>query len=80
MIVTPGDAVRQREFEEWKRMRDGAAAAEQQRLDRIARWAKALSELPADELVGLAQRWQSLSESIPPAAQAALEIQNEKER
>jgi hypothetical protein len=78
MTYTPGDAVREREFQEWKRMRDGAAAAEQQRLCRIARWGKALSELPADELIGLAQRWQSLSESIVPAAQRALEIQNEK--
>jgi hypothetical protein len=40
MVYTPGDAIRQREFEEWKRMRDGAAAAEQQRLERIARWAR----------------------------------------
>ena len=78
MVYTPGDAIRQREFEEWKRMRDGAAAAEQQRLERIARWGKALSVLPSDELIGLAQRWQSLSESIVPAAQRALEIQNEK--
>ena len=78
MVYTPGDALREQEFQEWQRMQNAASAAEQQRLDRVQRWAKALSVLPEEELVGLAQRWQLLSESIPQAAQVALDIQKEK--
>jgi hypothetical protein len=80
MVYTPGDAIRQREFEEWKRMRDGAAAAEQQRLERIARWGKALSVLPTDELTQLAQGWSSFTELVKPSAQRAIDIQQEEKR
>jgi len=76
--VTAGDAIRQRERQEMEQMQRAAAGAEAARQDRIQRWAKALSTLPEDELVGLAQRWQLLSESIPQAAQAALDLKKQK--
>jgi hypothetical protein len=78
--VTAGDAIREREFQEWKRMREGAVAAEQQRLDRIARWGKALSVLPTDELTQLAQGWSSFTELVKPSAQRAIDIQQEEKR
>jgi hypothetical protein len=76
--VTPGDALREREAQEVKRAQEAAAAAERARLDRIERWGKALSVLPEDELIGLAQRWQSLTDSVVPAAERAIQIQREK--
>jgi hypothetical protein len=76
--MTAGDAIRQREFEEWKRMRDGAAAAERMKADRIERWATALSSLPTDELTQLAQGWSSFTELVKPSAQRAIDIQQAK--
>jgi hypothetical protein len=70
--------LREREAQEVKRAQEAAAAAERARLDRIERWGKALSVLPEDELIGLAQRWQSLTDSVVPAAERAIQIQREK--
>jgi hypothetical protein len=72
MTFTPGDLLREREAKEWKRMQEAAAAAEQARQDRIERWGRALSTLPEDELIAIAQRWSSYTESIVPAAERAL--------
>jgi uncharacterized protein YaiL (DUF2058 family) len=72
--VTAGEAIRQREVQERERMQKAAAAAEQAKADRIERWGKALSVLPEDELIGIAQRWSSHTESVVPAAQRALDI------
>jgi hypothetical protein len=78
MVYTPGDLIRTRERQEMERMQEAAAAGERTRLDRIERWGKALSVLPEDELIGIAQRWQSLSEAIVPSAERAIQIQREK--
>jgi hypothetical protein len=77
-MVTPGDDIREREAREWKQLQDAAAAAERARLDRIERWGKALSVLPEDDLIAIAQRWSSYSEAIVPSAERAIQIQREK--
>jgi hypothetical protein len=76
--MTAGDAIRQREFEEWKRQQDSSAAAERQREDRLQRWARALSVLPTDELTQLAQGWSSFTDLVKPSAQRAIDLQQEK--
>ena len=76
--ATAGDAIRAREVQEWERMQKAATAAEQVKADRIERWGKALSVLPEDELIAIAQRWSSYTESIVPSAERAIAIQRER--
>jgi hypothetical protein len=73
-MMTPGDAVRAREVREVEQMQKAAAAAERAQQDRIERWGRALSVLPEDELIAIAQRWSSYTESIVPAAEKALDF------
>jgi hypothetical protein len=73
-LYTPGDAIREREAQEWEQMQKAAAAAEQAKADRIERWAEALSVLPEAELIAIAQRWSSYTEAIVPSAERALEL------
>jgi hypothetical protein len=78
MTYLTGDSLREADLARVKRLREAAAAAERTKQDRIERWGKALSVLPEDELLGIAQRWSSLTEAIVPAAQRALDIQQER--
>jgi hypothetical protein len=77
-VITPGDALRERGVREWEQMQKAAAAAERVKADRVERWGRALSVLPADELEQLAQGWSSFTEAVKPSAERALDIQKEK--
>jgi hypothetical protein len=77
-FYTPGDVARGHEAQEVKRAQEAMATAEQRRRDRIERWGRALSVLPADELTQLAQGWSSFTEAVKPSAERALQIQREK--
>jgi hypothetical protein len=80
VVFTPGDSLRELEIREWVRMQEAAAAAERMKVDRVERWAAALSVLPTDELTQLAQGWSSFTELVKPSAQRAIDIQQEEKR
>jgi hypothetical protein len=78
MTYAPGDSLREADRAAMKRMREAEAAAERVKVDRIERWAVALSVLPEYELDQCAQGWSSFTEAVKPACQRAIEIQRER--
>jgi hypothetical protein len=78
MTYAPGDSLREADRAAMKRLREAEAAAERVKVDRIERWAAALSVLPEYELDQLAQGWSSFTEAVKPACQRAIDIQREK--